>query len=317
MTLWAAIAAGVLIASILLRGPGRTLLAAAAWDAGHVPLFALFAVAVLGVSRSVDRGRVWPRSRHYLLALLVTIVAGGAVEALQALGARDASLGDLARDAAGGAAALLLAWARDLRAAGGSQRKRAHPGPAVLLALVLLGVGLAPLAVTALAYVQRDAAFPVICDFEARWEERFIIGRDAELDREEPPNGWPGARGDRAARLTFLPAKYPALLVREPYPDWTGYDRLVFGVYSELEGEIELALRIHDAAHENDYHDRFNRMLAIPPGASRIEIALEEVRHAPREREMDLARIRNLALFAIEPSDSFSVFLDGFRLERD
>jgi hypothetical protein len=186
----------------------------------------------------------------------------------------------------------------------------------VLTAAVLLAVAFLRVATVAVAYLGRDAAFPRICEFDDPWESTFVEVEDAVLARGERPAGWRREEPGRAARVTFLPAPYPGLSIREPHPDWTGYRRLVFEVYSEAPTQVDLNLRIDDVHHNDDYADRFNRVLAIEPGSNRISISLEEVRRGPRMRLMDMARVRGLTLFAVDPPVAFTVYLDGIRLER-
>jgi hypothetical protein len=169
----------------------------------------------------------------------------------------------------------------------------------------------------ATAYVRRWAAFPRICDFGASWESRFVASHDAALVPAHLPAALDPSGRQQAARITFERGTYPGAGIVEPYPRWTGYDRLVFDVYSELAAPVALVLRIHDARHDGSYEDRFNRELPIQPGVNRVSIPLAEVRGAPRGRPMDLSRIAGLALFALEPPEGFRLYLDSFRLERD
>ena len=87
-------------------------------------------------------------------------------------------------------------------------------------------------------------------------------------------------------------------------------------MFSESAAPLDLVLRIHDIHHDNEYGDRFNRVLVIRPGPNRISIPLAEVRSAPRGRPMDMTHIRNITLFAARPSEAFAVYIDGIELER-
>lgn len=310
-------AVGVAV-QVLQRSPRASQLWSAVLDAGHTPLYGLVALAILYASLTfADRpGR--PRWWHYAAALVVTMTLGAIAEGLQALGKGDASVGDFLRDTAGAAAFLLAALTFDPRAALGSPAgdTRFRRVLALLIAAALLGMALFPVTTIALAYLQRNAAFPAICEFEGRWEDTFVHMRDAQLEIGPAPAGWGRDPGDKVARVTFLPAVYPALLINEPYPDWRGYDRLACEVYSELDSTVSLALRIDDVLHDNAYSDRFNRRLVIRPGVNHISIPLADVQRAPRGREMNTARVRSLVLFAVRPTEAFSVWVDGIRLER-
>ena len=317
--LFLGIAAGLMAFVILANTPDRGIFWSAAVDAGHAPLFGLFALMILWAA-SVWRGptgqRGSLRTRNYALALAVTVAFGGLTEILQGLGSKDAELWDFIRDVLGGAAALVLAFVFDRRAGPHPARGRLLRVILVLTAALLLATALLRVTTVAIAYLLRDAAFPRICEFDDRWETTFVGVKDAVLTRGKPPAGWGRDASNRAAHITFLPAQYPGMSIREPHPDWTGYDRLVFEVYSEARAPVDLNLRIDDAHHNNAYADRFNRVLVILPGSNRIWISLDDVRRAPRTRPMDMTHIRGLTLFAVDPLMPFSIYLDGFRLER-
>ena len=119
------------------------------------------------------------------------------------------------------------------------------------------------------------------------------------------------------ARLSFAVTEYPGLILREPFPDWTGYDRLEFELYSDAQVPRQMAIRINDTRHDNRYSDRFNRALTVSPGVNQFSVQLDEVRNAPQGRTMDMQSIHGIAIFAVSPRETFSVYLDGFRLTRD
>ena len=76
------------------------------------------------------------------------------------------------------------------------------------------------------------------------------------------------------ARLDLPPATYSGLTLDEPFPDWTGSDRLAFTVVSDLDRPLPLSIRIHDAWHDQRYEDRFNTVVQIRPGSNDVEIPL-------------------------------------------
>jgi hypothetical protein len=116
-------------------------------------------------------------------------------------------------------------------------------------------------------------------------------------------------------RLDIKPALYPGVTIDEPSPDWRGYHRLVFSVVSDLEAPLNLTIRVHDALHDQRYSDRFNRTLKIVPGVNRVVIPLDDIRQAPGERQMDMARIRGIVIFGHRPPAPTHVFLGPLRLE--
>jgi hypothetical protein len=271
------------------------------------------ALAILQWRKSLGGGPGRSRARLYLLALALTVAVGIAAELIQALGFGEASAGDVARDALGATAFLLVAVALDREPILGTVR--VPRAIAFLLAGLSLALALVPLTSTAIAYLGRDAAFPRLCGFDAAWEGKFVAVHEADLEKTRPPEGWGHEASNRAGRVVFRAETCPRLSMNEPHPDWRGHERLVFDSFSELPEPVTLYLRIHDRHHNDNFRDRFNRALIIQPGPNRISILLRDVQTAPRGREMDMSRIRGLVLFADRPRKGFVLYFDDFRLE--
>ncbi len=73
---------------------------------------------------------------------------------------------------------------------------------------------------------------------------------------------------------------------------------------------------MHDAEHDNDYYDRFNCLLKLVRGFQQIRIPVREIRDGPRSRELDLKRITNFKLFAIDLTTPADLTVGNFRLEK-
>jgi len=298
------VAAGAIAFQGVVHCPRGSMWWSAVFDLGHVPLFGVLALMILQASRLLWRGRSRSGWRHYGAALVVSVLVSGLTELAQYVGPRDADPRDVIRNVIGVVAMLLLARSRD-GDRGGRWCMRVIAAGLVMIVSI-------PVATLTVAYRQRDAAFPRICDFEHGWETTFLHTQDADLAREAAA----AEKGDgMAGRLTFRPATYPGLSFVEPHPDWRGYDQLVFEVYSDADTALALAVRIDDGEHDQRYWDRFNRRLTIQPGANRIAIDLAEVEQAPRGRRMDMTNVRNITLFAVEPEEPFTVYVDAVRLE--
>jgi hypothetical protein len=101
----------------------------------------------------------------------------------------------------------------------------------------------------------------------------------------------------------------------EPYPDWRGRDALVWTIVSDLDRPLLMAIRVHDAAHDQRFRDRFNRKFTVAPGVNRLRIPLDDIRNAPDRRKMDMRRIRAVILFVFDLKRPASLFLGPLRLE--
>jgi hypothetical protein len=289
----------------------------ALFDAGHAPLFGGVAMGVLVLLRARRPGTDEWKLRAQ--AFVVTVAVGVVTEALQFFQAdRDPALNDLARDAAGAAAFLLLwRWRPAAGPAVEAERAVRRRRAAIAAGVVLLAASAGTLALTSAAYAGRDRAMPTLVAFDGSWWERwFVHAGDASTltSNVAPPQGERGAPGI-AARLDLRPATYPGLTVDEPYPDWRAYRRLVLTVVSDSEEPLALTIRVHDAAHDQRFMDRFNRTFTVERGVNRVAFSLDDIRRAPDRRELDLARIRGIVLFAHRPARSMRVYLGPIRLE--
>lgn len=306
----AVLAAGsaVLAALAILPSHQNTRRFDALLDAGHVPAYALFAVVAWWAIRSVR----WFSDRWTsVLAFGVAGLVGAGTELLQYFGPRNADLGDLGRDLAGAAAGLLLVAA----ATGIPFAARWARGVLAVLAFSIGALALVPVGLVFRDYAARDAAFPMMLDFEARFELRFLELRDAWLAAVPRPEPFAGEHDEHAGLVTYLPAGLPALMLREVVADWSAYDRFVFEAVVPDTSGLELLVRIDDQAHGGRYGDRFDARFSLDPGHNRISIDLTDIERAPRSRAMDLRRMRSVTFFLDEPSERTRLYLDRVRLE--
>lgn len=306
---------GLLLFLFLADVPERSRFWSAFFNAGHTALFGVIAVLVRRLlarwSRLPETLRTSP-VRLGLLAFGLTVVLGAATELLQMLqrGA-DPSIADLLRDIAGAGAFLL----------GACGLFGASPAPGRRLAALLGALAfLVPagwtLAWTSAAYIARDRAFPTLFCLEGAWWEREFI----RLERNEltpgvaPPAGM-GILPGPLARLDLRPARYSGVAFEEPYPDWSGARRFVMTIVSDLDVDLPMTIRVHDAAHDRRYADRFNRRVTVHPGVNRLVIPIDRIRAAPDRREMDLRRIRGILLFTQDLKRRTHVYLGPLVLE--
>lgn len=180
---------------------------------------------------------------------------------------------------------------------------------------LLVVIALSPVLVWTYAYWDRAARFPSLVQFSSAWEMMFVKGRDCAVQIVPPPLGWEKPRVDTVGHVVFYPKHHPGIRLEEPYPDWRGFSRFRVDVYSELPTARALIIRIDDAHHNNEYADRFNRVITISPGLNHIHVPLDDIRHAPVGRDLDLSAIKDVKLLAISPPEEFSLYVDNIRLE--
>ena len=254
--------------------PSHPVILAVLNDAAHAPVFALLALVLVRLLGSLTR---WTRLARLAAAFALTLVIGAAVEGLQSLIGRDAEWSDLAMDALGAAAAIGVAIA----VAG----RRALGGAIVVVAATS---ALWPLGQAGCAYLERQRQFPTVLDFDSRLDWYFLRSRGVAV----------GSGADCTAfRITG--GSWPGITHAEPQPDWRGRKALVVDVANLGRDALGLTLRVHDASHDHRAEDRFNYSFELAPAArERIAIPLAQIAAAPRGRELDLARIAGLILFA-------------------
>jgi hypothetical protein len=312
LALFAAVAA---IAAIqqFLPAPARTLFWESVYDAGHFPLFGLLSLVVLALSRTL---LPWPpdrHARHYVFAFGVSMLAGTVAELLQLIGPnRFGEFGDLVRNGLGIAVFLTAAATFDTEMVRRYRVPRHRAAVAVASALILAAVT-APVALAGAALVARDAAFPRLNGFSTYWDRKFLrTTPHVDLRLTTPPGD---AAGKRMAEVTFYPSRNALLVLRDPYPDWTAYHRLVVDVFSALDRTVGLSIKIEDLDGTRSVVELFVRELTIEPGYNSISIPLSEIERAPPGRSMDMSHITGIALFVTEPPDELTLYLAEIRLE--
>ncbi len=296
----------------LLNGlpqPANTLLWNAVYDAGHAPLFGFIALSMLSLFRIVIPNV--PGPRLYLFAFVAATALGAVTELAQFFGSRDADPGDFIRNGAGAAAFLMFRrvlekppWGRlVLRAA------------AVVVAVALLLAVFMPVAARVIDYHGRDGSFPVLCEFESRWERTFVQPVAAGLEPGALPSRFGESAGRRGGRWTFYSRPWPGLVLREPYPDWTGYRTIRFEIWSELDRQVAMTLMVEDWRHEPGSGDRARIRFGVQPGWNLIRVELEEIRNAPPNRPIAMDQVAQVLLYTGRPEEPFTLWIDSIRLE--
>ncbi len=268
-------------------------------NAGHTPLFLVGTLFVLAVLR---HDLHFEGLRLYLLGALLGGGAGLLSEIIQMPLRRDASWEDVFADWVGVLLALMLYLLVDKRA----PRGRALRAAALLVIAACLASYVAPIVDMLRAYAHRDGQFPVLASFDSRLELYWMVSYGIRREIR-----------DGALDVEFDAPLFPGFSFHEPVPDWRGYRTLAIDVENpDATLPLKMGIRVHDARHAHTYVDRFNRSFDFAPGERRqLRIPLEEIRHGPRNRLMDMAHISDVTLFRLRDSPSQRMRLYGMRLE--
>ncbi len=271
----------------------------AAWlqDAGHIALGAATAALLSGVAR-LRTGKY-----NCLWIWGITAIILLAIELVQIPLQREASLIDLLVGMCGAASLLLLM-------ASAEQQKFVWKRRFLLFSAIMLLLALSPLLYTSAAYVARDTRFPVLANFSSELGKVFLRPHGGEFTQQ--PMSIEGETFP--ALLCMQPGNWPGISIDDVAPDWRGYEKLSFVLYSDFAEPVGLNLRVHDKQHSHDYNDRYNHGFNLQAGINRIEIMLDDIKHAPVSREMDMRSIQGIILFAPDLDRPACVRLGALKL---
>ena len=274
-----------------------------AWDLGHILVGLLWSWLLFEAWR--PRPLAFCRALVYGLGL--TLFIGGGVELLQqGIPGRTASLLDLLGDFTGTLLTLFYLLPERMELPLACRRI----GQTVALLLVLVAV--APVARAALVDAGAWSDFPALADFSVpfvldRWEgsaQRSLVMKTAGVDSS-------------SMEVRFGCERYSGIFLARMPRDWSGYRELSMDLFLPDETGLDLTCRIHDAEHLDrgqEYADRFNLSLHLQPGWNHIDIPLEKVRQAPRDRDLDLSAIAGFGLFTTNLREPRRLFVHAIRL---
>jgi len=178
--------------------------------------------------------------------------------------------------------------------------------------VVLIGLQIFP-AIIAFTdeYIARRQ-FPELSSFETPFEiQRWSGDADFIIDERIKQTG-------KASLRVFLNTdKYSGVGLRYFPKNWEGFSYFQFAVFNPSSEGISITCRIHDKKHtEQDqrYEDRFNRTFSIPQGWNTITVSLKDIKHAPKNRQMNMHEIRIVGFFATSLPYQRIIYLDDVKL---
>lgn len=298
LTLIAILVAAVVFAPV----PGDTRWIRMLHNSAHAPIFGCVALLALVMVRSHPRLEALSLIRQYAIALAAAFFLGVLTEILQIPAGRDASVGDALHDIIGALAFLGLFAAFDAKVQALS-RGAAIRFVAAVIGLVSLGVAAAPVARAAIKYQQRDQRFPVLADFSRHYDRYFILQYSSEFSPVKMPAPWAVVSDESAMRVRLLDGRYPGMEFIELPPDWSSFSTLAVDLTNPTPLSLRLVLRVHDAAHNKQLADRFNRRIELPAGTRKVfRIPLREIAAGPTTRTLDLRQIGGMMIFRADES---------------
>lgn len=258
-----------------------------AFEFMHVPVFGIVAISLFALL-----GTRLPLRTKVAIVAGILVVLGLFSEAAQIPTARDASLGDVFRDMAGGIAGLLgcVAFSRELHR---GQTFRISLLAATLL--VLLPV-IVPLASVSLAYMERNRQLPVLFSSNQRHAVKFVRRNDAETT-----NIVDGVLGRSCLLANARTDRGPGLAFQDLSPNWGAHSLLTISLENTNSAALEIIVRVHDTNHRNGsqpHDDRYNGTFSLTEGPNTLTIALADIASAPSGRALNLRSIDGIGIFS-------------------
>ena len=274
-----------------------------AWELGHICLFFFYTYALLKVWKSFARRSF---QVQLIVVLLLSLVLGSLIEWSQAAFDRTFSLKDIAMDVMGSLAA--VAFLSPTRIVPSKNFLRITQIIICLLVLLLTY----PLVIVLVDQVVARMQFPVLSNFETpfeinRWGGSALIAIDENTVRE----------GKASLKVQLTPARYSGTSLNHFPANWHGHDYLHISIFNPSLEPLKITLRINDKEHFSNgqsYSDRFNRQFILSSGWNNIDIAIDDIRNAPKNRAMNLRAIGNMGIFTVNLKIPRLIYIDDVRL---
>ncbi|MCF6265798.1 MAG: VanZ family protein [Desulfuromusa sp.] len=270
------------------------------WGVGHLFCFALW--AYLYVNWRSDELFI----RQVIEVMILVFVFGGLTELIQSQIGREAAWQDLGNDLIGG----LLGVAFFSK----SRQTLAFWQLKLLQFFILFMVfwSLLPVAKVLIDDVIAVQQFPLLSGFETPLEKSRWSGSAKRKISHEIY-----FKGDTSLQIKLTTQRYSGVGLKDFPHDWSGYSAVGLQVLNPDQEPLRLYFRIHDryhSAHKNAYRDRFNASFEIKPGWNQLQVSLDKVAHAPKDRLLDLTHIAGMGVFVGKLNYPRTIYLDDVKL---
>ena len=304
------LAVGLVMIALVFPFPMHGRVWSLIFDLAHAPVFCALTLTFAGC---LDPGSIGLSDRYAVIRKLTLglvlilcaslLLLGLAGEILQAFAGRSPAVGDLLANLAGIAAAAF--WIRTTRSRGGLRWLAVG---VLLFAISLPVFGLID------AWHQRSE-FPVLASFERRMETTMWDTRHAVTQRSQD---W-ASHGDYSLQVTLTPKRYSGISLAFPMPNWQGYRQLLIDLHNPGSIPIHLRLKVADYQHQtNGYRadQRYESSFEIGGNQTMTLVTqLVDIRDAPVGRLLQMDQITLVEVYAVEPAESRTFYIDNLRLE--
>lgn len=280
------------------------------WQLGHFILFSLIILFLLHIQ--------YIKSQHWVTRFIgtgiVCVVVGFGTEIMQYYFGRSFELKDVLNDVIGGYAGFFLAQSRLLSTSSQKSQFRLAKQIGLISLVCILAVFSGQSFIKAVINeINIRTYFPILSNFETFFEkDRW------RTYRAKTSIGSQYARsGNNGMMITYLPAKYPSLGLRDFKGNWGDFNQLRLSIYNTQENSVDLILKIFDHQHHHTgyrYNDRFNKKITLTHGWNDLSFSLDEIKKSPESREMNMDEIYSFSLFMIQLKQSTTLYIDDVYL---
>ena len=140
-----------------------------------------------------------------------------------------------------------------------------------------------------------------------RWGGRSTISIDEEIVKE----------GKSSLKVQLNTEKYSGVSLNHFPPDWHDYRYLHVSIFNSFLDTLKVIIRINDDDHISNgqlHWDRFNRQYILSSGWNSIDIAINDIKSAPKNRPINLRAIQNLTMFTVKLDNPRVIYIDDVRL---
>ena len=153
--------------------------------------------------------------------------------------------------------------------------------------------------------------FPTITSFESDVEILRVSG-PAKLSKTVK------SEGEQSIKIFFTTDKYSTVSIENPLGNWRGYKAFALDIFNPEFSPLRLVLRISDQQHDQGNQaltDRFNAVITLKTGWNELKFNMHDIQQAPHDRELNLEKITNIAIFSSALSSPRIAYIDNIRLE--
>ncbi len=274
-----------------------------AWELGHICLFFFYTYTLLQIWRSFATR---PFQVQIIVILPLSLFLGFLIEWSQAALDRTFSFKDILMNTIGSIAA--IAFLSPTRIA--FSRNLLRITQIIICFLILLLTY--PLVIVLVDQVVATRQFPVLSNFETpfeinRWGGSAIIAIEKNTVKE----------GEASLKVQLTTQRYSGISLNHFPPNWHDRDYLHVSIFNPSQEPLKVTLRVNDNEHISNgqlYSDRFNRQFILSYGWNNIDIAIDDIRNAPKNRVMNLRAIRHLGIFTVNLKNPQLIYIDDVRL---